>query len=293
MTLTGAENQLQASDLKTLHPITELSVSQSALGAVLRLKIDGDFSYSDKILPGPDYRFELRIQSLAEQHKESIAGKPPAENKLTVVKPRVSRNEAAKPPQAVVSPPTPKQTEQQVVRNAKQLLRKGRPFEAEQLLMGFLKKQPQALNSAKMLMTLWLSQQRYEPLSPLLNRLRASHSNDVDLLVIQARLYLAKSQAGQAVDLLMTAQPDIGRHSDYYELLALAARKNQQYQLSEQAYRGLVDSDALRGDWWVGLGIALDAQGKLANARRAYKQGLKTKHISEPLRDYAQQRLLD
>ena len=305
LTFTGAENRLQASDLKTLNPIIALSVSESELATVLLLKIDGDFSYSDKIVSDSGYRFELRIRPFVPPSNEPVAVQIPVVSssiaktlvatELVEAGPHSSKITLGKSAETVVSTPTPtpKQSDTKMVSNARQLLHKGRPFDAERQLENFLSGQPQALKSAKLLMTLWLSRQHYEPLQPLLNRLRIVHSSDVDLLVLQARLYLAKAQAEKTVELLMTAQPDIQRYSDYYELLALAARQSQQYQLSEQAYRGLVNSDPLRGDWWVGLGIALDAQGQLTKARRVYQQALKTNRISQPLHDYAQQRLLE
>jgi MSHA biogenesis protein MshN len=99
------------------------------------------------------------------------------------------------------------------------------------------------------------------------------------------------SRAEKAIDLLMRDKPLVAENFSYYELLGLAARKNNQFTLSEQAYRGLLEANSARGDWWVGLAVALDAQGNMGGARSAYNNALKTVEISAPLRDYARQRL--
>ena len=88
----------------------------------------------------------------------------------------------------------------------------------------------------------------------------------------------------------MSEQPLLSGNSDYYELVGLAARKNQQLELSEQVYRGLLDYDASRGDWWMGLAIAIDQQANPA-AKQAYQQAINSQHLSVALRNYARQRL--
>lgn len=183
------------------------------------------------------------------------------------------------------------QLDLKVSQGAESLLREGNVAQAQQTLSDFLQRQPLAKRSGEMLVSLLIAQNKQNQAQSLLTPLREAAPRDIGLLAVQARLYLLAGNTQRSVDLLMSEKPSIQGNLDYYELLALAARQNKQYLLSEQAYRGLVDFDARRGDWWVGLAIAMDAQGKIAQARSAYKRALKTNRVSKPLGDYARQRL--
>ena len=170
-------------------------------------------------------------------------------------------------------------------------LRSGFTVEAEGLLKGLLQRQPLAKQSGQVLSSIWLSQRQYDKAEQLLDRLHLEYPQDVNLLKLKGRLLMATQREAAAVNLLMSGRPAINKHSDYYELLALVARKNKQYALSEQVYRGLLEQNSNQGDWWVGLGIALDAQGSINNARNAYRRAVKTRELSVPLGNYARQRL--
>lgn len=183
------------------------------------------------------------------------------------------------------------QQDSKIRSEARKLLGAGNSLAAQTLLENFIAQQPLALRSGEMLASIYLSQQRFAKTRSLLDVLRGTYPADAGLLGIEARLLLLEGQADKAVNLLMTYKPDISAHQDYYELLGLATRKNEQYLLSEQVYKGLLDVNAGRGDRWVGLAIALDAQGKNGAARSAFREALKTRTTSPALADYAQRRL--
>ncbi|MEH6909170.1 MAG: hypothetical protein V7459_01200 [Oceanicoccus sp.] len=183
------------------------------------------------------------------------------------------------------------QRDKSVSRNAEELIRSRKLSEAEEILVNETASNSRAIHSAIVLSSLWLSQERFEEAQNLLLQMRQENPAAVELVKIQARLYLLTSQTRMAVDLLMTFSPSMNAHSDYYELLGLSARQEQQYELSVQAYKGLLGYDSSRGDWWVGMAIALDMQGEKQAARSAYKSALGSKKLSQTLRSYAQQRL--
>jgi hypothetical protein len=183
------------------------------------------------------------------------------------------------------------QRDKSVSRNAEELIRSRKLTEAEEILVNETASNSRAIHSAMVLSSLWLSQERFDDAQKLLLQMRQDNPAAVELVKIQARLYLMTSQTRMALDLLMTFSPSMNSHADYYELLGLSARQEQQYELSVQAYKGLLEYDSSRGDWWVGMAIALDMQGEKQTARSAYKSALGSKKLSQTLRNYAQQRL--
>jgi MSHA biogenesis protein MshN len=187
-------------------------------------------------------------------------------------------------------PLTPQQKELEHLAKVENLLQQMQLLEAEQLLSNFVEQNPLALRSGEKLVSLWLAQQQYGKAQQLLGSLRTAYPHDIGLIKHQSRLLLLTGDTEKSVLLLMSEQPLLASNSDYYELLGLAARKNQQLELSEQVYRGLLDYDPSRGDWWMGLAIAIDLQAKPA-ARQAYQQAINSRHLSAALRDYARQRL--
>lgn len=188
-------------------------------------------------------------------------------------------------------PLTLSQRDREQYRRAEQLIRQQRLLEAEEQLQVFLQTNAQAPRSGELLVSLWLSQQQRNKASTLLASLRSYHPHNTRLLMLEARMALQNQQADKAVTLLMTEQPVLASHLDYYELLGLAARQNKQYQLSVEVYRGLLEFDSQRGDWWVGMGIALEFQQQASAARNAYQQALQSKTISSALRSYAKKKL--
>ena len=194
----------------------------------------------------------------------------------------------------IVRAPTPRSSEQRdrsAFKKAEELIRDKQSAAAEQVLVNETTSNPQAVRSGTALSSLLMSQRRFEEAQELLVHLLRENPGSIELVKTQARLFLVTIKPRKAMDLLMKFSPPMSAHTDYYELLGLSARQEQQYELSVQAYKGLLRYNASRGDWWVGMAIALDMQGEIKAARSAYRSALRSKKIAPTLRDYAQQRL--
>jgi MSHA biogenesis protein MshN len=55
------------------------------------------------------------------------------------------------------------------------------------------------------------------------------------------------------------------------------------------AYREALQLNPAQGNWWIGLGVALEQIGDKTGAGEAYQRALQTR-LSTELRDYAQQK---
>lgn len=288
-----------------LAPVESVVMQAEGADLVAILSIKGDFSFSDRLSGADDNTVEVLLKSQQRREPAAVAkATAPASKQVasTAAAQSSPRNEsttvASRPAVSTTPKVAPKpvsltlsQLDLRTEKQARDLLRKGESFQAQELLQQFVDANSGAIRSTRLLISLWMSQQRFEAANELLANALGQYPEDVDLRILRAQSLLAEQRVGDAVDWLMMQAPDMNTYPQYYELLALAARRDQQYQLSEQAYRGLVSTDPNRGDWLVGLGIALDAQARTTEARGVYQQALVSPRLSAALKQYAQQRL--
>ncbi|MFT5578956.1 MAG: tetratricopeptide (TPR) repeat protein [Paraglaciecola psychrophila] len=205
--------------------------------------------------------------------------------------PTVDSAPAANPVKTIFSP-SPSQRDQGVARRGRALIRSGANADAEVLLRQQLQQQPDSSASATLLASLLLSQKHYDQVTSLLAQQRAVNPQHIGLLQLEARLLMATARAEQAQQLLLSQQPPVAEYPAYYELLALAARQYQDFELAQHSYQQLLASDPGRGDWWVGLAVVLDEQALPQQALQAYSRGLRTQRIGADLASYARQRVM-
>lgn len=303
----GVQSGLNPARMSVEPPVESIAVQRAGEDLLVTLKISGEFSFSDRLpgtggteieliiepeMPAPVAATTAQAGDKIEPASSAADNKPAVKAASTATAPGkpapVAAKKAVNSKQAQL---TPSQQDMQLADLARNLIRRGDSYRAEDLLQDFISRQPDAIRSGRLLASLWLSQQRYQAAESLLLELLAKYPGDIELRLQRGQLLLARGDAAAAVDWLMSASPNIDQYPQYYELLGLAARKNQQYALSEQTYRGLLATDERRGDWLVGLGIALDAQARTAEARQVYRQAVQARTISAALKQYAQQRL--
>ena len=230
-----------------------------------------------------------------EQPVAAVVDTKPAPKQPAPVNVEPVKAAPVKPAKTVAAKkPKPLTVDQQDIKlsaQAKGLLRDGDYNQAEQLLSAFVNKNPLAVRSGGLLASLWVSQQNYQQAQTLLTVLRDVEPENIQLIMVQAQLYVATRQPDQAVSLLTSQSPVVSKHTDYYELLGYSARTTENYELSVQSYRRLLQFDPGQGNWWVGMAIALDMQNKDSLAKEAYRRGLESRNTSKALSDYAGKRI--
>jgi tetratricopeptide (TPR) repeat protein len=186
---------------------------------------------------------------------------------------------------------SPAQRDQSVARRGAALIRSGANVDAEELLLEQLQRQANSPASATLLASLLLSQQHYQQVTSLLAQQRQLNPAHIGLLQIDARLLMSTARSDRAHVLLLRRQPPVAQYTAYYELLALAARQNRNFERAQGSYQQWLADDPGRGDWWVGLAIVLDEQALPQQALQAYSRGLQTQRIRADLSTYARQRV--
>jgi Tfp pilus assembly protein PilF len=231
----------------------------------------------------------------AEKNSPTAAASPVAGEAKTVdtVSPVVMQ----RPLTSVVDPKrlkqlTPQQQDQQSTRQAQQQLRNGERDKARQTLESYVGQYPQfARQAGHLLASLLIESAQPDAALTLLQTLRQSMPDDIPLRQLHAQLLLAQNNSSQALQLLREAAPSLRDNYGYYEIQAAAAQKAGDGSLAVQIYQRLLAVDKGRGDWWVGLAIALDSIQQAARASEAFRQALDDSRLAPALKQYARQRL--
>ncbi|MBL4827216.1 MAG: hypothetical protein JKY66_05810 [Spongiibacteraceae bacterium] len=283
---------LEDKTIEPVFPIDTFSIDEHNDTTEVALTIKGDFHHKVSRQIGDEASITLTITPITEEktnQKEKhqhIANKTPKAPKPSTTL-MTKKNKAVKKVYTL----SPTQKDKHISRQAAALLTQGKDVEAEKLLRDFLNEQNKAPNSATTLAALLLSQKRLPHTQQILDRLHNHGVNNIQTAAMQARVYLLNAEPERAITLLMKHAPTLHQHPAHYVLLAQSAQRAKRFTLAEKTYRSLIEIDSKRGDWWVGLGVSLDAQGQTTQALNAYQKALNSTVVTQALKAYAQQRL--
>jgi MSHA biogenesis protein MshN len=107
--------------------------------------------------------------------------------------------------------------------------------------------------------------------------------------MLLARLQLEKG--GPAVDTLMRTLPYAADNGDYQAFLAGVLQRAQRNKESAEHYQVALRKAPQNGVWWMGLGIALQADKRLPEARDAFEHAKATANLSPELQTFVERKL--
>lgn len=108
---------------------------------------------------------------------------------------------------------------------------------------------------------------------------------------VKARLLIDEGRAAEAIVLLDNFPPSAAADPEYHDVMATALLASQEFERAAQSYRSLLQQDQTIGRWWYGMAVALESQGRTADAASAYERALQQASLSSGLRQNSQQRL--
>lgn len=111
-----------------------------------------------------------------------------------------------------------------------------------------------------------------------------------DFRLMQARLALTTGNKAAALQSLSGWEPPVSANLDYYATRAALAQELSQPGVAASSYQQLTVAQPTEARWWLGLGIALDKQGRPLAALDAYRKAL-TLPLSAGSRQFVQQRI--
>lgn len=183
---------------------------------------------------------------------------------------------------------TPESIDRRVSRELAFLLREGRSREAAERLKALLAEQQAPVSRATLARALLVEGQPEIALAWL----PASAVMAVpELRLLRARALLATGDLKTAVTVLRSQVPPLNGHIEYRVTLATLLQQVGESGAAAEQWTALLTVDDSRAAWWVGLGVALETQGKAVSAERAYAQAVLLPGLSPSLVDYVRERL--
>lgn len=169
--------------------------------------------------------------------------------------------------------------------------RQGQTDEAAARYQAALAEHAEHVAARQGLAALLIESRRYDEAEALLRKGIALPAVRLASILALARLKVERGQAAAALELLLANAAAGERSADYQGFAgALLNRAGRQREAAEryQAATQLAPND---GRWWVGLGIVLDAEGKIAEARTAYQKASGLPGLPAELAVHVEQRL--
>lgn len=145
------------------------------------------------------------------------------------------------------------------------------------------------LNGARYLaITVALERKQLDVAGGLIDAGLQLDAQDSYLAYLQARYLLARGQGDQALRLLQTRER---LPAEAWGLKAGLLVRNGLHEQAVAAYEQALRSRPTNSTWWLGLGLALDAQGNKSTAREAFNRASTLGTLRADLQAWVEQRL--
>lgn len=186
---------------------------------------------------------------------------------------------------------SPRQAADNLLREAAVLDQQGRLEEAKVPLRRALEANPLDVEARQMLIQVQLDTGHTEEAQSLLaegHRLVPGHSG---FSMALARLQLESGDSSGALRTLQGGLPTAGNEPHYRAFLAALLLRAQNYDAAVQHYLVALRSDPANATWLVGLGVALEAVGKRADAAEAYRRAGTADNLAPDVAKFLDERL--
>ena len=188
---------------------------------------------------------------------------------------------------------TPQQSVDNSYRRALTHLQDGRLDEAMALLQQTLQRDPRHQGARETLVRLLLEAQRPDEAMRQLQQSLALDPKQPAQAMTLARLQLDRPGGGAAaLDTLKRSLPFAGEHLDYRALLAGVLQREQRYREAAEQYQLALQSAPDNSVWWMGLGIALQADSQPVQARAAFERAKGLQTLSPQLQAFVERKLV-
>jgi len=188
---------------------------------------------------------------------------------------------------------TPQQSIDNTWRRALADLQDGRVDEAIVGLQRTLQRDPRHQGARETLVRLLLEAQRPDDAMRQLQQSLALDPKQPAQAMMLARLQLDKAGGGAAaLDTLKRSLPFAGEHLDYRAFLAGVLQREQRYHEAAEQYQLALQVAPDNSVWWMGLGIALQADNQAAQARTAFERAKGLQTLSPQLQAFVERKLV-
>ena len=188
---------------------------------------------------------------------------------------------------------TPQQRVENEYRRALAQLQDGRVSDAMLALQQTLQLDPRHQGARETLVRLLLEAQRPDDAARQLQLSLALDPKQPAQAMMLARLQLDKANGGAAaLDTLMRSLPYAADNGEYHAFLAGVLQREQRYREAAEHYQLALQAAPDNSVWWMGLGIALQADNHPAQARQAFERARGLQTLSPQLQAFVERKLV-
>ena len=185
----------------------------------------------------------------------------------------------------IVKPSVDEEAEERY-RKAIALMQKGRESQARPYLEDALKLSPGHVAARQTLAALLSEAGQNLDAESVLREGRAQAPDNAWYALSLARLQAARGDADGAAATLLSGVEGRGVNAEYRATLAALLMRLKQHPEAARHYTHALEQQPDQGTWWMGLGLALEAQGKAEEARSAFRRALTTGNLPDRLQEF-------
>jgi MSHA biogenesis protein MshN len=186
---------------------------------------------------------------------------------------------------------TPVQRAENEYRKAVVLMQQGRATEALPGLEQALQLDPKHAAVRQALAKVFLDNKRQDDALRLAREGLSLNPAQPGLAMISARLQLESGDLRTAVDTLERTLPYASDRADYRSFLAALLQRDGRNKEAAEHYLLALQSAPQNGVWWMGLGISLQAESRLAEAKESFSRAKETNSLSPELLAFVESKL--
>ena len=184
---------------------------------------------------------------------------------------------------------TPKQMSENSYRRALAALQEGRVSAALADLDKAVEVDPRNDAARQTYVSLLLENRRTDDAIRQLRLALGVDPRQPGLAMVLARLQLEKG--GPALDTLLKSLPYAENNADYHAFLAGVLQREQRHAEAADHYRHALQLSPQNAVWWMGLGISLQADQHLPEAREAYSRARANPGLTPELRSFVERKI--
>ncbi|MDO6713223.1 tetratricopeptide repeat protein [Aliiglaciecola sp. 2_MG-2023] len=170
-------------------------------------------------------------------------------------------------------------------------LKRGDDRTAINLLEKLVEVTPENTTARKRLASMLFAQGNHDKADKTLQKGIDLYPGNLELRIMQARLYDQLKKPVQGFELLMAHTVSAFQAPDYVAYRATLAQKANKFEQAKLDYQQLAKSQSANAKWWLGLAVVEERLGNMSEALEAYRHVKQLSQMSVEVEEFVEQRI--